>query len=439
MKEFIKGDKVKLTDGRTAEIVSKIGDGGQGIVYKVKSDGKTYALKWYSSPFLKGLEPTCIPFYKNLRKNVQTGAPSDAFLWPLSIAVTGKQSHGFGYLMELRPSQYAEFTKFLKAKEHFESTEAVINAAVSIVEAFKALHRKGLSYQDLSPGNFFIDKRTGDVLICDNDNVVPNGESFGISGTPGFIAPEVILGKAVPNRDTDFFSLAVILFELFFLSHPLEGANCCRYPCLTKKIERELYAEKPVFVCNRNDTSNAPVRGLCSNLLAFWPVYPRYLHDAFHDAFTDGLKNPSKRLSETEWLSVLYRLADDIVVCPHCGEVNFASMAKGGTITCTYNRCRSQYAAPFKIKGIGGCIYPQEGFTVSEYHLSKGSREAVIGTFVKSKLNAGVYGLRNDCAFSWAVEYPNSVPKTYAPGTVVTVTPNTKIIVGTKELHICMP
>ena len=69
--------------------------------------------------------------------------------------------------MDLRPAEYEEFTKFIKARVHFSSTQAVINAAINVVEAFQALHRKGLSYQDLSPGNFFINKDTGAVLICD--------------------------------------------------------------------------------------------------------------------------------------------------------------------------------------------------------------------------------------------------------------------------------
>lgn len=37
------------------------------------------------------------------------------------------------------------------------------------------LHRHGYSYQDLNDGNFFINPESGDVLICDNDNVMPQG------------------------------------------------------------------------------------------------------------------------------------------------------------------------------------------------------------------------------------------------------------------------
>lgn len=261
MDEFKKGKKLKLTNGDDIVIQKKIGEGGQGAVYAVDYNGKSYALKWYFSNYLRGLKPDCVRFYNNLVRNVDDGAPSKQFLWMQAVAITGKKSKGFGYIMDLRPENYREFTKFIKAKEKFSNTRAVINAAIQVVGAFQSLHRTGKSYQDLSPGNFFIDKDTGDVLICDNDNVAPYGESLGVGGTPGYMAPEVILGQAKPGIDTDLFSLAVILFELFFLSHPLEGANCCKHPCLTPQIERKLYAENPVFVCSKEDTSNAPVRG----------------------------------------------------------------------------------------------------------------------------------------------------------------------------------
>jgi hypothetical protein len=40
----------------------------------------------------------------------------------------------------------------------------------------------GYSYRDISFGNLFFDPDTGDVLICDNDNVSANGKDM--SGVP---------------------------------------------------------------------------------------------------------------------------------------------------------------------------------------------------------------------------------------------------------------
>lgn len=435
MDEFKRGKKLHLLNGKTITVQSKIGEGGQGAVYSVDYNGKKYALKWYLPNYLRGLKPNCKDFYKNLVRNVEDGTPSSQFLWMQAVAVTGKHSNGFGYLMELRPSNYAEFTKFIKAKEKFTCTQAVINAAVNVVSAFQALHRSGKSYQDISPGNFFIDKNTGDVLICDNDNVAPYGSNLGVGGTPGYMAPEVILGKSTPNTDTDLFSLAVILFELFFLSHPLEGANCCKHPCLTPKIERELYAVNPVFVCSKEDTSNAPVRGTCSNLIRLWPMYPEFLHDKFRKAFSKvALHSGAQRLSEKEWKDVLFALLDSSVICPHCHEMNFIDMADGTSLQCV--ECKKRIAVPCKLSVNSFEVAAEKDKHLTEYHLTYGDRQKIAGTIVESKKTAGVFGLRNDSSEIWVVHYPGKEEMYYETGKTVTLLRGTEIKIATKTVKI---
>ena len=44
-----------------------------------------------------------------------------------------------------------------------------------------------------------------------------------IGGTLGFMAPEIVLGTAKPSTNTDLFSLAILLFYLLNIHHPLEG------------------------------------------------------------------------------------------------------------------------------------------------------------------------------------------------------------------------
>ena len=43
---YPKGHKVPLANGAYAQIIEKLGEGGQGVVYKVSVGGKEYALKW---------------------------------------------------------------------------------------------------------------------------------------------------------------------------------------------------------------------------------------------------------------------------------------------------------------------------------------------------------------------------------------------------------
>jgi len=288
------------------------------------------------------------------------------------------------------------------------------------------------SYQDLSPGNFFINKDTGDVLVCDNDNVAPNGVNLGVGGTPGYMAPEVVLGKSTPNTDTDLFSLAVILFELFFMSHPLDGANCCKYPCLTQAAEQDLYAVNPTFVMDKSG-ANPPVRGVHSNLIRLWPVYPDFLHDAFSKAFGEGMKDANKRLTEREWQKILYQLLAEAIVCPKCGEPNFASMAQNGVLKCD---CGKSYGATYKAVVNGFNIYAAPNRKITEYHFSSDDTEKAIATFVESKKNPGVFGLKNDSDKIWSVDYPGKETMTYEPSKVVTMIPDTVITVGNKKIEI---
>ena len=104
MIELKNNQRVPLEIGGSCTVKRELGRGGQGIVYLVDLNGKDMALKWYMS----------IPedkFYKNLKQNIETKAPSDAFIWPeyLTKMIDGQ----FGYVMKLRPQGYYEFGDFL--------------------------------------------------------------------------------------------------------------------------------------------------------------------------------------------------------------------------------------------------------------------------------------------------------------------------------------
>ena len=312
--ELQKGIKVNLTIGSQATVIKELGRGGQGIVYLVEVGGQQMALKWY-------LNPPDNKFYKNLEHNITAGAPSDAFIWPEYL--TKKEKGSYGYIMKLRPSDYFEFGNYLLARKNFKSFNAMMAAAMKICNGFMMLHRFGYSYQDLNDGNFFIRPTDGDVLICDNDNVMPQGEKSGIMGKARYMAPEIVAG-GVPDKYSDRFSLSVILFMLFFANHPFEGAKVVACPCMTEKFEKEFYGSKALFVYNPHDKSNLPVRGVHQNVIKRWPLFPSLLKQTFIDQFNEEkLCNPNKRMIEQEWERVIAKVRDELVICPHCHEETF--------------------------------------------------------------------------------------------------------------------
>ena len=317
MKELKTGEKVNLSNSGYVTIIKELGRGGQGIVYLVDLRGEQKALKWY-------LNPPGDAFYNNLLNNIRTGAPSEAFLWP--EFVTAKQKGSYGYVMALRPKNYYEFGNFLLAKVTFKSFTAMLAAAMKICNGFMMLHRFGYSYQDLNDGNFFIDPYTGDVLICDNDNVMPEGERSGILGKARYMAPEIVGGK-MPNKYSDRFSLSVILFMLFYANHPFEGAKVVACPCMTEAFEKKFYGSEATFIFDPQDKSNRPVKGIHQNVIKRWGLFPSKLREVFTEQFSqEKLKNPQSRLIEAEWERVIAGIRDELVICPHCKEETFVEI-----------------------------------------------------------------------------------------------------------------
>ena len=318
MTELSKNSIVSLVGGGTATIIKELGRGGQGIVYLVEVCGEKKALKWY-------LNAPDDKFYRNLDQNIASGAPSDAFLWPEYL--TEKQQGSYGYIMKLRPQNYYEFGNFLLAKVSFKSFTAMLSAAMKICDGFMMLHRFGYSYQDLNDGNFFIDPQTGDVLICDNDNVMPQGEKSGIMGKARYMAPEIVAG-GIPDKYSDRFSLSVILFMLFYANHPFEGAKVVACPCMTESFEKRFYGSEALFIYDPTDKSNLPVRGIHQNVIRRWPVFPQMLRDAFIEEFSkEKLQDPSTRMIEQNWKKIISSVRDNLVVCQHCAEETFVNVS----------------------------------------------------------------------------------------------------------------
>jgi serine/threonine protein kinase len=317
MADLPKGYTVQTKKLKKVTVIQKLGEGGQGAVYRVDYSDQPKALKWYSGKKFKNPKK----FYENLENNIKIGKPTDAFLWPEDL--TEHDGEAFGYIMDLRPAEYKDFSKFLIGKEGFASITAMVNTALRITAGFRELHLKGYSYQDLNDGNFFINPKNGAVLICDNDNVSEYGKNSGIAGKARYMAPEIVAKGAKPDIKTDCYSLAVVLFLLWTNNHPLEGKAACPV-CMDVKHEKEIYGKNPVFIFDPTDNSNRPVQGLHKGAITLWPFLPVYLQEKFIKAFSkDLLTNPANRIIEQEWLRLFIRMRSEIYKCS-CDEVYFA-------------------------------------------------------------------------------------------------------------------
>lgn len=424
MKEFQKGQRIRTASGGELEVVQKLGEGGQGVVYKVNYGGKSLALKWYFGNKLNNADV----FYRNIQNNIKQGAPTNAFLWPLEI--TEYFDGSFGYLMDLRPSEYKDFSLFLLAKVRFASIDAIINTALCITNGFRELHNRGYSYQDLNDGNFFVNPQTGDVLICDNDNVAPYGENLGIAGKCRYMAPEVVMGKKRPDSHTDRFSLAVVLYMLLFLNHPLEGKRTM-CPCLTEELERKYYGSDPIFVWDSTNDANRPVRGVHTNEIKLWPLYPDFVRKTFEKAFSHEVMvgaDTTHRVIEKEWQEVFTSLRDLTIKCS-CGSETFVESTQP---QCQCINCGKSIGRPIilKVKKYNVALVSGKKFYACHVQYDSDDFRDSRGEVVSSRNNPALLGLRNDTDSTWEAILPNGTSKGYPKGQVIKLGKGMKINFG---------
>ena len=143
---------------------------------------------------------------------LSSGDTATQFIWPMKMI--RPELGSFGYLMRLFPEGYLPLGNiFLQSRWDPDQEKRVpirwkswftcVTAALNIVRAFEILHASGLSYQDLNEGGFSVDMDTGNVMICDCDNVAPDKINLGILGVRYYMAPEVVCRRSLPDRHTD--------------------------------------------------------------------------------------------------------------------------------------------------------------------------------------------------------------------------------------------
>lgn len=314
-----KGACIATEHGDRIEVVELLGSGGQGEVYRVRrADGGEAALKWYY--------PACATAQQEdiVQDLVGRGFTDDRFLWPLAfVPADPATGPGFGYLMELRPGRFQGLPALFRRQVR-TSIVALLTAGLQTVEAYQALHSRGIAYRDISWGNVFFDPANGDILICDNDNAVVEGDSSGISGTMEFMAPELVRGEpdARPGTQSDLHSLSVLLFMMLMNHHPLKGRMELAVHCLDEAAERQLYGKQPVFMFDPVDESNRPDPVEQSSVAQAWEALPESLRALFVQNLTVGLGDPSARVRESQWRDALRAVVDAVVECPGCGRQN---------------------------------------------------------------------------------------------------------------------
>jgi serine/threonine protein kinase len=446
----IGSELVLPASGRACRVRRLLGEGSQGVVFEAEVPGSgLLALKWYYAHTASSAQRRAIDDL------VDRGAPSDRFLWPVEV-VDQPPVVGFGYLMPLRPPQYVGLSELLAGKVDIPFSVATA-LCMQLSQSFLRLHSEGLCYRDISFGNVFFDPTTGQPLICDNDNVgIDGASSSAVLGTRRFMAPEIVRGEAQPSTQTDLYSLAVLLFYILVVGHPLVGRRELRFDCWDNEAENFLFGSDPLFVFDPDDDSNAPHPELHASVLANWPLYPRFVRELFTTAFTRGVRDPRNgRVREGVWRKAMSQLRDAIVECPVCERENLwdepgperprgadgtgpeRPRGADGTVAIECWACDASIDSPVRLRFDGSYLVLNRHTRVYRHHLERDyDFGAVVAEVVQHPSRPGVWGLRNASDRQWRVSPPGGSTYEIGPGQTVALIPETIIDLGAARATI---
>jgi serine/threonine protein kinase len=323
------------------------------------------------------------------------------------------------------------------------SFSTLLTAGYYLADSYHYLHASGWTYCDINFGNVFFDPQNGDVLICDNDNVtVDRLNNSQVAGTLGFMAPEIVRREKGPSSDTDRFSLAVLLFYMLFISHPLEGKKESAIKCFDQPAKEKLYGYEPVFIFDPNNDSNRPDPKIHKNALIYWNIYPQSLKDLFIKSFTDGLKDPQNgRVRETTWRNTLLKIRDMIVYCQKCKLENFFDVDQLQSkdlksIKCW--NCKKDIILPPRMKISNNILMLNYNTKIYPYHLDNFTFtfEKPVAEITQNPNHPEIWGLKNMSERNWLATKPDGSTIEIIPGKNIALANGLKINFGKAEGEI---
>lgn len=293
--------------GKRIELVSTLGEGGQGKVYRVGGDDQLLA-KVYKEQEGKVDRVARLKALRALDRD----RLHQVAAWPLETLEDDK-GETVGFLME-NLKGWAPLHKVYQIKSRLTllpeaDFSFLVRIARNLATCIHYLHDAGLVVGDLNESNVLVSGNAM-VKVIDSDSIQVEAEGKLYTcdvGRPELIAPE-LQGHSLASRkrlpEEDRFSLAVLLFQtLAFGRHPYAGR-----PKGSEEISLETAIEHRLYVYQKggNRRLEAPP-GLRLEFLS------EEVKGLFERAFCG---EPSDRPTAMEWIVALEKMEEALEPCP---------------------------------------------------------------------------------------------------------------------------
>ncbi|WP_407455298.1 Stk1 family PASTA domain-containing Ser/Thr kinase [Ligilactobacillus aviarius] len=206
--------------GKRYRIIRSLGEGGMANVYEAEDLVQKRRVTLKMLRFDLQDDPRSVErFHKEANSLTKLDNPHIVQIYDFG------NDHGVPYLI----MEYVKGTD-LKTylKEHYPlSCEKVVDIMEQILLAVESAHRIGIIHRDLKPQNILIDNY-GKVKVTDFGISIAAMESATITktntmiGSVHYISPEQARGSII-TKQSDIYSLGIILFELLTGKVPFEG------------------------------------------------------------------------------------------------------------------------------------------------------------------------------------------------------------------------
>jgi eukaryotic-like serine/threonine-protein kinase len=194
------------------DIVQELGRGGMGVVYKgfEASLNRHVAIKLMSESLAHD-QQVVERFLREARSMAQLNDPHI-----IQIYMIGEDQGQPFFAMEFVEGE--SLSQTLRREGKIESKRAA-GIIAQAAQGLSVAHDRGVVHRDIKPANLMLTPR-GLVKVADFGIALANHDfekkltgTGEFVGTPGYLSPEVCLGKLVDQR-SDVFSLGIVLFEM---------------------------------------------------------------------------------------------------------------------------------------------------------------------------------------------------------------------------------